>query len=247
MDNAQVAWVLDLLPDWGWRLGFEALRDFLSVGIAGLGAYLAYLAISLGREQTRIGREQVEIAKRQEALDLEQARITKRQGEIAELQHQMIANQLRVRAVLRVSAVFHDDADGTGRYGFQLANDGNTTANDLRYELETPEGLRQRIGLDFATTGRTTNSLTSLHERDGVVVFSQNLVGGLRPGESVKVLEIARIESLTLKDVPIRWRAFSSAGAFPQSGEFTPLHIDWLIEHRDYTAAEKAGTHRASQ
>lgn len=112
--------------------------------------------------------------------------------------------------MLRVSAVLHEDADGRDRYGFQLVNDGNTTAHDVRYELETPEGLRQRIGLQFAVTCRMANPLTSFSEREKVVVFSQNLVGSLRPGES---LQLSR--SLALRG--LLWTMFQSGGErFPQ-------------------------------
>lgn len=82
-----------LLPDLTPKETFEAVRDLLSLGIAALGSYLAYLAIRMGRRQTALGEEQKAIALRQEALDIEQGKIARRQGEIAEEQQKVTSEQ----------------------------------------------------------------------------------------------------------------------------------------------------------
>ena len=105
-----------LLPDLSGKETFEVVRDFLSLGVAALGTYLAWRAIRMGRDQKRLGEEQRDlskdqkqlaqdqkaIAERQEKLDIEQGKIAKRQGEIAEKQFEISQRQERLRPQLEI-------------------------------------------------------------------------------------------------------------------------------------------------
>src|SRR5688572_26505256 len=81
--------LMDWLPD--LRVGTFEIRDLASLIVAGLGAFLAYLAIKLGKEQ---------------------AAIAKRQGEITEQQYQMQAVSAEREAT--VDVYFDDDVDYDG-------------------------------------------------------------------------------------------------------------------------------------
>jgi len=148
---SDMQWLLDLLPDWGWRNGFEVGRDFLNLLVGSLGVYLAYRAIQMGRiqtrlgeEQTRIGKEQTEIAKRQEALDIEQGKIAKRQAEIAETQHQIVQEQLGRKAVLGVAVKFMPEEDRPV-WRLHVSNDGTKTAAECSWNIYIQEELENLV------------------------------------------------------------------------------------------------------
>ena len=51
---------MDWLPDLTFAETTAVVRDVLSLGLAALGAYLAYLGIKMGRDAWRIGHHQPE-------------------------------------------------------------------------------------------------------------------------------------------------------------------------------------------
>src|ERR1044072_8385762 len=58
-----------------WQLveaGAPVVRDVLSLAIGGLGVFLAYLAIKLGKEQAQIADKQTAIAEKQDRIMHEQ-------------------------------------------------------------------------------------------------------------------------------------------------------------------------------
>ena len=134
MRQRLVDWLASLT--YGEILG--GLRDVLSVGMAALGAYLAFLAIKLGKEQTRIGREQTEIAKRQEALDVEQGLIAKRQAEIAETQHRVLQEQLSRKADLEMELVHDVSTPIETGIKLRVKNKGLQVSSGVLLELLRP-------------------------------------------------------------------------------------------------------------
>ena len=110
---------------WDWFVFWGPVaRDFLSVGLAALGAFLAYLAIKLGKEQSKIA---------------------KRQTEIAETQHEIMLEQQARKAALKVeTGTFHPD--GEWRYAeLHAVNLGNGTARGFYWELHVPNSYPQDV------------------------------------------------------------------------------------------------------
>lgn len=97
-----------------WGEFFAMVRDVLSLGLAGLGAYLAHLAIKMGREQ---------------------GVIAKRQGEIAETQHQIMLEQLARKANLEIFLVGPSVRDGYDVYPLMAINSGSKPVNSFHYEI----------------------------------------------------------------------------------------------------------------
>lgn len=59
-------WLMDALPD--LKQGTFEVRDLLNLLMTGLGAYLAWRAIQMGREQTLTAKRQTEIAEFQHQI-----------------------------------------------------------------------------------------------------------------------------------------------------------------------------------
>ena len=238
-------WLLNLLPDWGWRTGFEILRDLLSLGMAGLGAYLAYLAIKMGRrqtaigeEQTRIGTEQMAIALRQEALDIEQGNIAKRQAEIAEVQHGLLEKQLATQPLVEVMVVGmlqRAHLDGSGRQvllTLAARNNGSRVAEGFFWEIRFP--ARDERVLKFAT------SLWGVDEygaevKDGVMFwlkkdfYDKKLFAGTH-------VDVARIlvEAEGLTERVVLWKVQGENGEHPKDeyGEISIGPRETLLDVR---------------
>jgi hypothetical protein len=70
--------MLNPLPDVFSPEWFAALRDVLSLGLAALGAWLAWLAIRMGREQARVAAQQQTIVDVQHRMFLERTRLDSR-------------------------------------------------------------------------------------------------------------------------------------------------------------------------
>lgn len=127
---------MDWLPD--LRVGTFEVRDFANVVITGLGAYLALLAIRMGR--------------RQEA-------IAKRQAEIAEVQYQIMQEQLAKAATLRVRAdTAQEHHPPETVIPIEVFNDGNKTARGFFWELLRSDALAQNVRLVDVGFGAVASS-----------------------------------------------------------------------------------------
>ena len=158
--------LMDWLPD--LRVGTFEVREFANVVIAGLGAYLALLAIRMGR--------------RQEA-------IAKRQAEIAEVHTRSCKNSSRK---LRHYAFEPIPLNSTIRprpsSPLKVVNDGNKTARGFFWELLLSDALAQNVRF-VDVGGRPVPSIA------GIVGADDNLYGqydghgeeALFPGSSVQV------------------------------------------------------------
>jgi hypothetical protein len=128
--GVNIAAMLQRLIDWhhrvGWSGTFAVVRDGVSLGLAALGTFLAYLAIKLGKEQAKIAEKQTALAEKQAA--------------ITEKQDRIMQDQLAKRAVLQLTIPL------TGlhvsgqmyRYPVYVENSGNKTALGLRWNLYIP-------------------------------------------------------------------------------------------------------------
>ena len=216
--------LLDLLPDWGWTAPFVVVRDILSLGLAALGSYLAWRAIKMGDVQTRIGHEQMEIAKRQEALDIEQGKIAKRQAEIAENQHQILQEQVAKKTDLRmmvqgVNRQFSSNKDLRSTIRFHVHNGGNKSADGFYWELLIPEDIAHWVefvdedGQKLKTKISHQSETEHYQKLDGH--YTHKLWG-------FTGLEIARISFDTrlpkLNEFTLKWRIRAEDGMVPPEG-----------------------------
>jgi len=218
--NVYVAPVPDMwTADW-----FGAVRDVLSVGLAALGAGLAWLAIRMGRrqtaigeEQTRISREQTAIALRQEALDREQGQIAVRQAAIAETQHRLLENQLARRTELSFSTGSERyDGEGPLAIDLEVRNDGTKVADGFHWEVFIPKDLEDRVG--FLDAGLFyAGEFAPWSETEHFVKDEGHYVHKLWPRSDVKVTTLAILEPLEndLPEFTVYWRIRCEDGIVP--------------------------------
>ena len=104
---------------WNWVAFWgPVFRDIASLVLGGLGAYLAYLAIKMGREQ---------------------GRIAARQADIAETQHRIMLEQMAARPDLACEIRRNtDDAADAEDFLLVIANRGNKIARDITYKIACP-------------------------------------------------------------------------------------------------------------
>ena len=119
----------------------------LLVGIPGLvvgllGAYLAWLAIRMGRENEKVTASQVEILGRLAGLEEKQAAMLERQ-------HEVFERELKRRAVLKLLLPRPRTASGDGptRYELFLTNDGDKVGTGFWY-LGVPKRMRGRVSCE---------------------------------------------------------------------------------------------------
>lgn len=106
------------------KRGSLEIRDLVSLTITALGAFLAYLAIKLGREQTKIAAKMMAIWEKQD---------------------QLLSEQLTRRAVLtlevRGSSYGYTDEGLTimrAQHSFHLVNSGSKLAKDIYFKFTAP-------------------------------------------------------------------------------------------------------------
>lgn len=107
---------MDVLPD--LQVGNFEVRDLLNLLMTALGAYLAWRAIQMGREQ---------------------GEIAKRQAEIAETQHKIMQEQLAQKSDLKIALLGADVREGFNVYSFLAVNTGTKTVNGFHYTLSVSD------------------------------------------------------------------------------------------------------------
>jgi hypothetical protein len=81
--------LMDWLPDLSLGDALQVLVGTVGLIVGGIGTWLAWKAIQMGREQDKFTQRQMEIIEEQKKLLEEQAKTQKRQVEIAEIQHRI--------------------------------------------------------------------------------------------------------------------------------------------------------------
>jgi hypothetical protein len=141
-------WLMDWLPD--LRVGAFEIRDLLSLGMAALGAYLAWLAIKMGRAQKRLGEEQKAIAERQERLDIEQASIARRLAEITEVQHRLMMDQAARKPRVEVAFGGIEKMGTHNEFPLLALNLGDKPVPGFHFSVAVPQApfIRVLEGID---------------------------------------------------------------------------------------------------
>jgi hypothetical protein len=223
--------VLWVLPDLSRRETFEAIRDLSSVGIGALGALLAYLAIRMGREHARIGKEQTEIATRMEALEIELATIAKRQMDIAEFERRVLEDNLLKRAVLVLSIDFVErSTPWTWKIG--LKNIGNKGATGCYWKLFLPKNSRHVVhvfdvngksnppGPDRYTFDNTEFVAFSVLHSEPIYADYEAVCGG------ITMEPVVERDPGKYFPFPLHWSIHGEDGRFPPERETVAVQLE---------------------
>ena len=153
---------------------WEIVRDVLSLGLAALGSYLAWRAITMGEDQDLITARQVDIAQGQEKLLEELKELEKRQAEIAEKQHALLEKQAskRGRLVLFTPRYARPRwVGGEEEYDIWVKNDGDKATSGF-WSFGLPKGAGR--ALRFTATPGSRSMPTTPEDRDRLGVMGDD-------------------------------------------------------------------------
>jgi hypothetical protein len=197
---------MDWLPD--LRVGAFEIRDVLSLGMTGLGAYLAWQAIKMGREQSRIAQEQADIAKRQAA--------------IVENQDHILREQLAKKTDLRVSSgsqkqIPKADQSNETLITLTVRNGGNKIADGFYWELMVPDELCCKV--ELTNDGGAAPGQLAAGESGVFNKLSGHYTDKLFPTSRVEIGKLAvDCEHPATERFWIEWRIGSEDGGVPAEG-----------------------------
>jgi hypothetical protein len=156
------------LTDWlpTVHVGSFELRDIVSLIVAGVGAYLAWLAIKLGRSQAKI----------------------------AALQHEMLRQQFYAQALLKIDLTSIETSETKPCYSVQVKNTGASVINS--YVLWTDERVEPDLKIEVffiqhdsnvpaGTTRSEVGALTKRGERTEARITCQGKT--LNPGNRAEL------------------------------------------------------------
>lgn len=210
---------LDWLPD--LKVGTFEIRDLASLIIGGLGAFLAYLAIKLGKEQAKGG-------KRLEKLTADLAAFQFRLKEISEQQHEYLWEQIRRKAILSLThkRMYPDSGvlDVTVNYVVQVTNTGNKICREFLWSLALPQSA-----LPFLVFPKGVEIHDSLDGTFPVRRIEGVFAKTLFPGQtsvvtSFKVQRAALLEKDS-ESLQILWSILSDDGRFPSDTTYGNFEI----------------------
>src|SRR4029077_9361368 len=173
------------------------MRDVLSVTLAALGAYLAYLAIKLGRAQERISKRQAEITETQFALFEEQ----RKQKSLA-------------RFVISEAPVFDGD---DAVYKLIMINEGHRAARDGYWHLTIRAPQQRFVVVNDAETGERIHQhlLQSTAKRPLELIQYSNFFGKpVYPGQTVieATVQISKQAWAGGHILQVKWRILADDG-----------------------------------
>jgi hypothetical protein len=186
--------LMDWLPD--LHVGTFEIRDLLNLVMTGLGAYLAWLAIKMGRKQT----------------------------EIAEKQHAIWEAEMAKKTDLRVLApsqklAFNKDLEYMETIvKFKVHNGGNKTAEVFFWEVLIPEDLCSSIEFIHQDGTRYSGTITHLSATEHYSRDSGHYSDRLSPFSGIDVTTIAVPRSPKTHRFKIRWRIRGEEGMVPPVG-----------------------------
>jgi len=196
---------MDWLPD--LKVGTIEIRDLVSLVVGGLGVFLAYLAIKLGKEQ---------------------AKIAEKQTGIAEKQDRIMQEQLDKRTELSI-ALINPQAHGEGhRYDVAVLNEGSRSAmTGLYWHLYLPAG-REGGEWNAAIEANHSRVVTAIDVVDQAH-FKGFLQSPIFPTRHVSMGTV--IFTNVASPLLIRWSIIAEDGKFPRVQEygtitFNPLPVD---------------------
>jgi hypothetical protein len=218
--------LMDLLPD--LRAGYFEIRDILSLGTAGLGSYLAWLAIRVGRAQKQMGLEQIEIAKRQEALDIKAMQIAERQAAIVEKQNQIFEDQLGRKAELEV-VIEHSRIVGTQKvYALAIQNSGKRKAHGFYWSVYIPAEALPFIAMEFGSASPQRCCTLRTHEGKQYSFCTWYETGVVFSGQKTGFGQITIVTAKPDTFFKMGWAVTCDDGDFPRPGQVghveVPLH-----------------------
>jgi hypothetical protein len=192
MQQALLEWLPDL------RAGTIEIRDLVNLVVGGLATYLAYLAIRMGREQSRTAF---------------------RQAEIAEVQHRIMQEQLAKAVKLRVrcdTAQTHHAPETI--IPVEVFNDGNKTARGFFWEVLFSDALAGNVRL-VDVEGKSVASIAGIVASDGACYDQYDGHGeeALFPGSSVQIGNI-RVNTSSVTQFTMLWRIRFEDGCEPTNG-----------------------------
>src|SRR5687768_14569876 len=124
------------LPDVSWQ--FE-LGDLANLVVAVVGAYLAWLAIKMGREQDAVSAKQMVIMEGQKGLLEELGKLERKQTDIAEKQERMLDAQRALRPLVISAQNAERYPDGRRvKIQVELLNLGSKPASSMHWNLKVP-------------------------------------------------------------------------------------------------------------
>ena len=207
-------WLLDLLPDWGWRTGFEAFRDLLSLGIAGLGAYLASEAIRLGKQQKQ--------------LATDQGRIAAIQGQIVLKQDERLEKELARRAKLEV--FLRRESQDPFKWELCVRNRGDRSADQFYWDFLFPQRLNTQIRLEHIRPGENlARPDIKLFGNEPMRWYGDWSIRPAFPGSFAICAVVHFSGALDLQHYPnpieFRWAVTGENGRFPDATTYGTLRI----------------------
>jgi hypothetical protein len=132
--------LMEILPD--LTAGAFEARDLLSLVMAGLGAYLAWQAIKVGREQVASAKRQEGLAEQMKAMSEEQAGIAREQAAIVKAQHEVMQQQFAQRSLLAVVCDPEDQDQSSKDEYYKIPvyvrNDGKLSVQEFTWFIFGP-------------------------------------------------------------------------------------------------------------
>jgi hypothetical protein len=221
----------DALPDVFSPEWFAAVRDLLSVGLAALGAWLAWLSIKMGREQDAVTVKQMDLMEGQKDLLAELKALEAKQADIAEVQHRMVMEQAARRASLTLADRPMSNDGSKVHLALAIKNGGQSAA----------EGIYWHVFVDATVDAEVDFQFRRISERvvEGDVVHYRGFADQpIFPTRSVNicspVIGIAR-----LNQCEIRWQLVCRDGVFPADGQHGAIRVgrDGEVTRTNYAYA----------
>ena len=221
-------------PDW-----FAAVRDVLSVGLAALGAWLAWKSIRMSEANEAVTAKQMDLMAGQKELLAELKALEGKQAEIAEAQHRLVVEDRSRKVALEAQRVesssgWHDDATHKYEHSIYVANGGDRVTREVHWKIRIPHHFVNvtmsaapgntvlRHGGTFEVHDEKTMDIEEFTELSG------RYDGPVYPDQQVRVAELVQLLPHPIgagdKLDELQWALECAEGRYPASG-FTAL---WL-------------------
>jgi hypothetical protein len=199
--------LMDWLPD--VEIGVLEVRDLLALVLTSVGAWLAWLAIRMGREQGAFTAKQMEILEGQRGLLGRLGELEEKQLAIAEKQDKLETERLDRVAKLWVTATLIETAGSHVRFALGVTNSGRKTATGVYWHLFMTQRVESASSMELlADTGAARIT-------DGGRINYRGFIGQpIFPSRRKRLCTI-NINIVALGLGEIEWQLVAEDGMFP--------------------------------
>lgn len=203
----------------------------LLVGV--VGAYLAYLAIRMGRDNERVTDKQVQILEKLEELEGAQAKLAERQNEINEEEHARWKEEQDRKLDLRLrgSGQNREFTSVTMSYGptvvtLRVKNGSDKTADGFFWEVLVPRSLKYKVKFMGLDGGKEVEGrFHPLAKNDVYDSIDGHYPHKLFGWSTVDVCRLSiNAEHASTQEFWIKWRISCEDGGVPKAGGHAKIH-----------------------